>query len=583
MSANDESADVRGTRGSEDTEDEERRVLDALNSLSTRRSFLKASGITAAYVASFGSIEAFIAACSPGSNPTGSVKKGGHVIEGINSDPDSLNPMLAVNNVGQITNSLLFESLLVVGSNGDMEPALGDLPTQSSDGKSYTFKLRPNLKWSDGKPITADDVVFTFKLITAPEYKAFNTLTRSFAEQYVASVTAPEANTVVITSKEVFAPFLFQFGAKTQILPKHALENLSATELNTTPWNNAPDPVNGVFKLVKWTRGSQIEYARNPNYFRGPSNLDGYVIKVLQDAVALATAGRTGDVDIAGQVEYSQIASLKSATNLTVESIQSDETTVLGFQLRPSKAASKFFADKNVRQALCYALDRQKMLDAAEFGSAVLTNSAEPPISYTFDPNITPAYNYDTAKAGSMLDAAGWVKGPNGIRQKNGVPFQFQLITDNQHGDHVTIAQIVQNQWQALGLKVDVKLVTFSELIQALIFQRNFDTFIIGFNINNSGPDPDEFNSWYSSSIGNITGFTLADDLIDRGLKTTDKNQRKPIYVDLQKLLADQVPALPLWFLKYAWAINNRVGNFKVGPYQQLGQRAWMKDVYVKG
>jgi peptide/nickel transport system substrate-binding protein len=578
MSVSDEAVEP-GARNNLDPESA-RQFLDVLSTVSSRRQFLKTTGLT---VASFASLLAFLEACASSGSSTGSATKGGHVIEGINSDPDSLNPMLAVNNVGLITNSLLFESLLVVGPTGDMEPALAGLPTQSSDGLTYTFKLQPNVKWSDGSPITADDVVFTFNTIISPDYKAFNSFQRSLAEQYIAWVSAPDASTVVITSKQPYATFLFSFGAKTPILPKKVLGSLSAAELNTASWNNAPDPVSGVFKLVKWTRGSQIEYARNPNYFRGPSNLDGYVIKVLQDAVALSTAARSGDVDIAGQVEYSQIASLKNSANLTVQSIQSDETTVLGFQLRTSHASGQIFADKNVRQALCYALDRQNMLNAAEFGSAVLTNSVEPPTSFTFDPNVTPVYNYDQAKANSMLDAAGWTKGSNGVRQKNGVPFKFQLITDNQHGDHVTIAQVVQNAWQAVGAKVDVKLVTFSELIQALIFHREFDTFIIGFNINNSGPDPDEFNSWYSSSIGNITGFSMADDLINKGLATTDKNARIPIYQQLQVLLADQVPALPLWFLKYAWAVNKRVGNYNLNPYQMLGSRAWMKDVYVRG
>jgi peptide/nickel transport system substrate-binding protein len=586
MSANDKRADAAGGRGSSgNPQGAWRWVFDSLTVPSTRRSFLKATGVTAASSASLAGLMAFIEACTPGggSTTTGSATKGGHLIEGINSDPDSLNPMLAVNNVGQITNSLLFEPLLVVGPDGNFEPALAELPQQSSDQRSYTFKLRPNLKWSDGAPITSDDVVFTFNLITAPEYKAFNTLTRSLAEQYVASVSAPDPATVVITSKEVYAPFLFQFGTNTKILPKHVLGNISATDLNTTNWNNAPDPVNGVFKLVKWTRGAQIEYARNPNYFRGPSNLDGYVIKVLQDAVALATAARTGDVDIAGQVEYSQIASLKNSPNLTLKGIQSDEGTMLGFQLRSDHSASTFFADKTVRQALYYALDRPKMMNAAEFGSAVVTNSVEPPTSYTYDPNVTPAYTYDPAKANTMLDAAGWVKGSGGIRQKNGVPFKFEIITDNQHGDHVTTAQTAQNAWQALGLQVDVRLVTFSELIQALIFRRDFDAFIIGFQLNNSGPDPDEFNSWYSSSIGNITGFTLADDLINKGLQTTDKNQRTQIYQQFQKLMADQVPAMALWVLKYAWAINKRVGNFNVNSYQMLTFRTWMKDIYVRG
>lgn len=562
-----------------------------------RRNFLKRAGVSTAgiaYLASSGGLAAFLQACaaatpsSPGASAvvspgTSVIPSGGFVVEGINSEPDSLNPMLAVNNVGLITNNLMFESMLVVGEDGTMEPALADLPTVSDDGLTYTFKLRPEAKWSDGSQVTADDVVFTFDTILKPEYKEFNSFQRSLAEQYIESVTSPDASTVVITSKQIYAPFLYKFGGQTPILPKKALGDIPPADLNTTPWNNAPDPVSGVFKFVKWTRGSLIEYARNEHYFRGPSNLDGYSIKILQDAVALATAARTGDVDIAGQVEYSQIASLSSASNLTVESIQSDETPVIGFQLRSDHAASEFFTDKSVRQALSYALDRPKMLDAAVFGNAVLTNSVEPPQSFVFDPNVTPVYNYDPAKAGSMLDAAGWTKGADGIRQKDGKPFKFELITDNQHADHVTIAQITQEAWKALGLDVEVKLVTFSELIQALIFQRSFDTFIIGFNINNQGPDPDEFNSWYSSSIGNITGTTVADELIDKGLATLDTDERIAIYKEFQALMAEEVPALPLWFLKYAWAVNNRVENYALNPYQMLGARAWMKDVSVQG
>jgi peptide/nickel transport system substrate-binding protein len=555
-----------------------------------RRTFLKQAGLTTAGLATWGGLAAFLEACATNQqgSPQGSAgssagRKGGTVVEGINSDPDSLNPMLAVNNVGTITNRLLFEGMLGLAADGSLQPALADLPTVSSDSKTYTFKLKSDIKWSDGSPITADDVVFTFKTLIAPEYKEFNSFQRSLAEQYIATVDSPDAGTIVVTTKTVYAPALYQFGFLTPILPSKVLGSMAPAELNTTSWNNAPDPVSGVFKLRKWTRGSLIEYERNPNYFLGPSNLDGYSIKILQDAVALATAARTGDVDIAGQIEYSQIASLNSASNLKVLGIQSDEAPTLGFQLRPDQPASQFFSDKAVRQALAYAVDKENLLKAAAFGSGVINNSCEPPQSWAFDPNVSPVYNYDLDKAGSMLDAAGWAKGSDGTRQKNGVPFKFTILTDNQHGDHVTIAQAVQNSWKQLGLQVDVKLVQFSDLIQNVIFKRTFDVFIIGQQMNNNGPDPDEFNSWYSSSIGNISGFTGADQAIDQGLSTLDQDQRKAAYKDLQAVLAEEVPAIPLWFLKYAWAVNNRVGNFNVGPYQMLGGRTWMKDVYVTG
>lgn len=489
--------------------------------------------------------------------------------------------MLAVNNVGTITNRLLFEGMLGLAADGSLQPALAELPEVSDDSLTYTFRLKPDIKWSDGSPITAEDVLFTFNTITAPEYREFNSFQRSLAEQYIASVEAPDAGTIVITTRTVYAPALYQFGFLTPILPSAVLGSLPAAELNTTPWNNAPDPVSGVFKFVKWDRGSLIEYERNPNYFAGPSILDGYSIKILQDAVALATAARSGDVDIAGQVEYSQIASLTSESSLNVQGIQSDEAPTIGFQLRPEHAASQFFNDKSVRQALFYALDRENMLQAAAFGSGVINNSCEPPHSFAFDPDVSPVYNHDPEKAASMLDAAGWAVGDDGVRQKDGVQFAFTILTDNQHGDHVTIAQIAQSAWQSLGLQVDVRLVTFSELIQNLIFDRTFDVFIIGQQMNNNGPDPDEFNSWYSSSIGNISGFTGADAAIDAGLSTLDRDARIAAYADLQAVLAEEAPALCLWFLKYVWAVNKRVGNFNVGPYQMLGGRTWMKDVYV--
>jgi peptide/nickel transport system substrate-binding protein len=568
--------------------DPERKV-DSAPQIPSRRVFLKRAGLATAGLASFGTLAAFLEACgiqtqSPqGSAGSSSIPKGGTLTEGINSDPDSLNPMLAVNNVGTITNRLLFEGMLGLAADGSLQPALAELPEVSSDGLTYTFQLKPDVKWSDGSPITADDVVFTFKTITAPEYKEFNSFQRSLAEQYIASVESPSAGTIVITTKTVYAPALYQFGFLTPILPSAVLGSLSAAELNTAPWNNAPEPVSGVFKFVKWDRGSLIEYARNDNYFAGPSNLDGYSIKILQDAVALATAARSGDVDIAGQVEYSQIASLSSSSELNVLGIQSDEAPTIGFQLRPEQPASKFFKDKAVRQALFYALDRENMLQAAAFGSGVINNSCEPPQSFAFDSNVSPVYNHDPEKAASMLDAAGWALGDDGVRQKDGVRFEFTILTDNQHGDHVTIAQIAQSAWQALGLQVDVRLVTFSELIQNLIFDRTFDVFIIGQQMNNNGPDPDEFNSWYSSSIGNISGFTGADDAIDAGLSTLDQDERIAAYADLQATLAEEAPALCLWFLKYVWAVNKRVGNFNVGPYQMLGGRTWMKDVFVNG
>lgn len=554
----------------------------------SRRRFLAGTGLS---LASLGGAGFLLQGCSSGDgegsdDPSGAPKRGGSLVEGINSDPESLNPLLAATNVGVITTRLLFESLLSLGADGQLQPAMADLPTISADKLTYTFKLRADLKWSDGSPLTAQDVLFTYGLLYDPKYKEFNSFLRSLAVNYIDTVSSPDATTIVISTKKVYAPFLLTFG-QVPILPSAVLGSMSGAQLNTADFNNAPSPVSGVFKLSGdgWTKGSQILYERNPNYFRGESALDGYVIKILADANVLATSARSGDVQIAGAVEYSQVESLKRASGLKMNAIPSDETTVVGFQLRPDKPAAKFFGDKNVRQALSYGLDRAKMLNAAEFGQATLTDSVEPPSSWAFEKNVTPVYTFDVAKAEQMLDAAGWAKGASGIREKDGTPFKFEIITDNNHADHVTVAQIVQEQWKALGLDVSVKLVTFSALINTLIFgSHDFDVFIIGFNVNNNSPEPDQSNFWLSTSTANIPGFknTQVDDLLNRGLEVVDQAERAPIYQEFQRVMADEVPALPLWFLNYAWAVNDRVGGFQVNQFQQLGSRTWMKDVFVR-
>jgi peptide/nickel transport system substrate-binding protein len=557
----------------------------------TRRGFLQGAGVSLAGAAGLQGVGALLHVPGLGAQQalaSAAPRRGGNLIEGINSDPESLNPLLAATNVGVLTTRLLFESLLSLDSDGQLEPALAeDLPNVSDDGLTYTFTLRPDLQWSDGTPLTAGDVVFTFNLLHDPEYADFTAFLRSLATDYIDTVSSPDDQTIVIATKQVYAPFALTFGL-TPILPSAVLGSLSGVELNTADFNTAPNPVSGVFALSGdgWTAGSQILYERNPYYFRGESLLDNYAIRILTDATVLATAVRSGDVDIAGAVEYSQIASLEEADNLTVNAIPSDETTVVGFQLREDKPASQFFADKNVRQALCYALDRASMIDAAEFGQATLTNSVEPPSSWAFEPNVTPVYDFDPERAAEMLDAAGWVVGESGFREKDGTPFAFELLTDNNHADHVTIAEIVQQQWGAIGLDVSVRLVAFTELIDTLILsgEHDFDSFIIGFNVNGNSPEPDQSNFWLSTSTANIPGFANpeVDDLLNRGLEVVDQAERTPIYQEFQQVLADEVPALPLWFLNYAWAINNRVGGFDVNQFQQLGSRTWMKDVFVQ-
>src|SRR5258708_7217667 len=232
----------------------------------SRRDFLKRTGGVAAYMAFAAGGLSFLEACGGGTPSTSlTPKKGGHVIEGNFSDIRTLNSMLSSDTASNQVIGLMFDGLLNYSKSGDLVPALAKSYTTSTDGLTYKFTLRDNLKFSDGQPLTADDVVFTYQLAYDPKYKDVSSPRRGDLQKYIASVTAPDPKTVVITTTTVFAPFLANH-ALYGILPKHVLGSMDPKAINTADFNTAPSVTNGPFKFVKWDKGQQVTMARNDNY-----------------------------------------------------------------------------------------------------------------------------------------------------------------------------------------------------------------------------------------------------------------------------------------------------------------------------
>src|SRR6266849_4365901 len=319
----------------------------------SRRDFLKRTGGVAAYIAFAAGGLSFLEACGGGTTSTSlTPKKGGHVIEGNFSDIRTLNSMLSSDTASNQDIGLMFDGLLNYSKTGDLVPALAkSMPTTSSDGLTYKFTLRDNLKFSDGQPLTADDVVFTYQLAYDPKYKDVSSPRRGDLQKYIASVTAPDPKTVVITTTTVFAPFLANH-ALYGILPKHVLGSMDAKAINTADFNTAPSVTNGAFKFVKWDKGQQVTLARNDNYWNGPAYLDSYVYKVLPDSVAVSNQLKTGEIDI-GPVDPSLFDDLKTATNVAMSEFGVPTFTFYAYNLDPSKLGGQLFGDKAVRRPCC--------------------------------------------------------------------------------------------------------------------------------------------------------------------------------------------------------------------------------------
>jgi peptide/nickel transport system substrate-binding protein len=547
----------------------------------SRREFLEAFGWGAAALAMTPIV---VEACGNGNATSTSAtpKKGGHVTFAISTDIAGLNPLTLTNLTDRSIGNLLFDPLVFFDDNQNPVPILAEgAPKASSDGLSYTFKLRSNLKWSDGQPLTADDVVWTYSLIYDPKYASFRYPQRATAVKYIDSVTSPEPQTVVIRSKSVYAPLLLQFGIL-PILPKHVLGTLDANALNTAPFNSAPTVWSGPFKFVKWDKGSQVVLARNDNYYRGAPYLDSAVWRIVSPT-ALASALSAGDGDI-GLVTVTDLSRAEASGNLTVENVDSAFYYYIAFNLDPSKKGAQLFGDKAVRQALMYGLDRKSIGDAVYFGKETIVDSPIPADSWAHTKPKT-QYRYDQAKAEQMLDAAGWTKNAQGIRQKNGIPMTFQVVVSSVQQDRVTFAEALTKQWQSVGVNATPNVVVFAEWLNQIQNVRTFDALLLIYPW--GGADPDQSTVFASSSTAK-SGFNCMDyknqtldQVLNEAVTTLDRSKRKSLYAQFSDIVMDELPALPILSFGTLEANNKRVQGVKAGPVTSFINWYWMKDVWV--
>jgi peptide/nickel transport system substrate-binding protein len=550
----------------------------------SRRDFLKRTGGAAAYLTFLAGGVEFLEACAGGGGTQSATpKKGGHVVEGNITDIRTLNSMLSSDTASNQVIGLMFDGLLNQKKNGDLIGALAqDVPKPSSDGLTYTFKLRDNLKWSDGQAITADDVKFTYQLAYDPQYKDFASPRRGDLSKYIASIDTPDPKTVVVKTTQVFAPFLASHGLY-GILPKHVLGTLDGKAMNSADFNSAPTVVNGPFKFKSWDKGQQVTLERNDSYWGGAPYLDQWITKVLPDSVALTNQLKTGELDI-GPVDPGQFDNLKTTESVATTEFPVPTFTFYAYNLNPDTKAGKLFADKAVRQALLFALNRQQIVDAVFFGHGKVANSVEPPTSWAYKDKPKVLYTFDKAKAESLLDGAGWTKGADGIRAKGGLKLKFDMITNAGNKQRESMLQVMQQSWKDVGVEATPSLIQFPQLVSQIVNIRTFDVFLVGFNWSN---DPDEAPLYHSRNTvaGGFNGADFKNDqvdsILDQALGTLDKAKRKQLYEQFQDIMSEEVPSPVVLFNTGIYGWNKRVQGTDFGSFNQFGSRPWAHSVWV--
>ncbi|CCF83072.1 Extracellular solute-binding protein family 5 [Nitrolancea hollandica Lb] len=494
----------------------------------------------------------------PTLDPTLLPASGGSYTEGVVGIPSTLNPLLAQNQGERDLASVLFDGLTRVDGSGIPQPVLAKEWRVSDDGLDYTFLLRHDAKWHDGKPITAQDVLFTIRLIQDPDFPGNQDLAR-FWRGIVPGAT--DDWTVTFHLLQPFAPFPNY--AAVPILPKHLLAGTLARDLAGEPFSKAPVG-SGPFQFVSLdSDGKQVELKANPSHVGGKPYLDKVTFRFYQDADALISALKKGKVQGAGFVPVDQLFRKGTVPkNDIVYAPEISGFTGLFFNLR-----SPIFTNVQVRRAIQLAIDRQAIVNNALGGQAALGYGPIPASSWAYAPVGQPEHDPD--RAGQMLAAAGWKdSNGDGILDNGSNQLSFPLMVNADDPQRVAVATGISRELQKIGIQVTVQPASSAQVNQALA-GRQFTAALFGWQ--SASGDPDSYQLWHSSEADsglNFSGFRnqKADRLLSEARTTSNLDRRKDLYTQFQKLFADQVPAVVLYYPRYHFAVSSKVHGIQASP-----------------
>ena len=501
-------------------------------------------------------------------------ERGGVFREGVAGNPQYINPLLChTHEIDRDLCSLLFRGLTRLDQQGRVVPDLAERWT-APDGLVYTFTLRENQFWHDGKPVTIDDLLFTIEMMQNPDSPILPDLAELWR-----SVTVEPVNehTVRLLLDEPFAPFL-DF-TTIGLLPKHIWQDVPPSELLTSPLNLRPIG-NGPMQATL-TSAQFIRLERNPYSSEDIPMVSALEFHFYPDYPSIYAAYTEGELDGVSQVMQSDISLAQARTDMQLFS--APLSTYVGVVFNLQNPDVPFLQDAIVRRALYHALDREQLLHDVVGGHGVLASSPIPSNNWGHAPD-TPSYDYDPDEARRLLDESGWVDTDgDGTRDKNGLPMQLILLT-NDGPTRIALIEQIAADWQAVGVKVVVESVSFGGFVSDFLTPRRFEAALLSWDITG---DPDPFPLYHSSQIAtgqNYGGWSNqeADALVIEARSTVDPEKRRALYAQFQHLFAADVPAIPLYYPVYTYGVSERVKAVQIGPLNTPADRfATFPDWYI--
>ena len=546
------------------------------------------------------------------------------------SDPSTFNAPINSSLYSTYVFGFINEGL--VSQNGlttELEPALAESWEISDDQKQIIFTLRKDLKWSDGEPITADDVVFTYNDVYLNEKVPTGTrdILRIGSQGAFPSVTKVDERRVKFTVPEPFAPFL-RFAGGISILPKHALQEA----INTTDedgdlkflstWGTDTDPRKivgaGQYRMVSYTPSQRVVFERNPYYWRQDEQgrqqpyIERLILQIIESDDNQLIRFRSGELDSL-DVKAEQFRLLKREEKRGKYTIYNGGpeagTRSLSFNLTKARnesgepfvdpVKSSWFNSLAFRQAVAHAIDRETMKNNIYRGLGEVQHSpiwSQNPFYFSPEEGLK-TYEYSPEKAKQLLLNAGFQYNPQGeLLDWNGKRVRFTILVKAEEKTRVDAAVQIQQDLSKIGIKADLQVVNFNVVLQKL-FSRDWEVYVGGFGGGSIDPHSG-FNIWYSRGSSHqfnqapqpgeppITGWEASDweleidRLFQAGVRELDEDKRKEIYGQFQQVIAEQVPFIYLVNQLTFSAVRDRVENIK---YSALGGAFWnLHELTVK-
>ncbi|MEZ5290807.1 MAG: peptide ABC transporter substrate-binding protein [Vicinamibacterales bacterium] len=495
--------------------------------------------------------------------PAAGARPADRLVVGYDREPDTLNRFST--HILEDIETCVVEGLVTTNERMEVVPLLAaSIPTlenggvvlRPDGGMDVTWRLRPDVRWHDGRPHTSADVKFTVEAINSPAYNPEST----DGFDRITGVDTPDPLTAVLHYKEVYAPYQLQFVRGT--LPKHVLEGRdidTATDYNRAPLGTGP------YRVAEWKSGEFIRLEAVPDYWQGtPAAITTLVFKFIANTNTRINQLKSGEVDMVVMFPWDKHREVAAIPGVAVHRIDGN-----GYEhVTLNERAFPAFADVRVRRALNHAVDRDLIASTILEGLAPVTHGPVQPVSWAYNPDIT-RYAFDPARARTLLDEAGWRDADgDGVREKDGRRFAFTLITQAGFAVRENVAQVLQRQFKDVGVEAAVQLHDGTS-ISKLWFDGRFDAMLHWWQL----PADPELTLFFARDRTPPAGRNInyvSDDrltaLVYASDRTVDQAERARLLREAQARVAELAVEIPLYGVTKLDAVPARLKGFTGNP-----------------